>query len=221
MKDLVEILPDHAEKVGNMSVTLQAVRDAESAGYAHYMSKALAASEAQREENRKLAEIRKKRYGIDPTAQQPSTLAIMARPKEDDEKHWNRHLPPGVQFLDKDGNVDVAAREVTPQEVMIEESRRHSSKNTTGQSEKSGSGEQKKEAAVHAFIYSPPAALSEEEKQRAVQWKRYDPITAHPFEEEIKRSIGSRILHWLWKRGVPVDKFTKKELSIEEADKDV
>src|ERR1017187_8436089 len=103
MKDLVEIIHDYDDKVGNLNVKLLAARDAESASYAHYMAKVLEASQAQRDENKKLAEIRFKRHGIDPHAQQPSTKAIMARPKEDDEKHWLRHLPEGVQQKNEDG----------------------------------------------------------------------------------------------------------------------
>ena len=91
-KDLVPILPDYRDELGTMKVSPVDIRDAESANYAHYMAKMLAFSEAQREENKKLAEIRKKRHGIDPHAQQPSTLAIMARPKEKDEEHWNRRI---------------------------------------------------------------------------------------------------------------------------------
>lgn len=40
-----------------------------------------------------------------------------------------------------------------------------------------------------------------------------------PATEEPKRSIGSDILHLLWKHGVPVDLFSKKKLSVEEANK--
>ncbi len=166
MKDLVEIIPDYDEKVGNLNVKVLAARDAESASYAHYMAKMLSASEAQREENKKLAEIRLKRHGIDPHAQQPSTLAIMARDPKDDEKHWLRHLPEGVQIRDKDGNVDIAERPVTREEVSLVEATRRRPKNSQGQSDKDGAGKERKEQAVNAFICSPSAELTDEEKKR-------------------------------------------------------
>ena len=48
MKDLVDIVTDYDEKVGNMNATVLAARDAESASYAHYMAKMLTASDSQR-----------------------------------------------------------------------------------------------------------------------------------------------------------------------------
>jgi len=189
MKDLVEIIPDHAEKVGNMNAKVLAARDAESAGYAHYMAKMLQASEAQREENRKLAEIRKQRRGIDPHAQQPSTLAIMARDHKDDEKHWLRHLPEGVQIRDKDGNIDIGERPVTIEEASHIESIRRRPKNSTGQSEKSSASDEKKEIAADAFMYSPGIEfkdLTAEERQRITQIAPYSELPPSPVQETPK-----------------------------------
>ncbi len=219
MKDLVDILPDYADKVGNMNAKVLAARDAESASYAHYMAKMLQVSEAQREENRKLAEIRKQRHGIDPHAQQPSTLAIMARPKEDDEKHWLRHLPEGAQIRDKDGNVNIGERAVTIEEISHVEATRRRPKNSQGQSELSATTEEKKEASVNAFICSPPARLSPEEIQKVSQIAPYTPPPPIPPKPERPKTLASRFVHWLWKRDVRVDKLTKKELKVEEADK--
>ncbi len=191
-RDLVQIIPDYNEKVGNLHVSEIAARDAESAGYAHYMAKMLEATHSQREENRKLAEIRFKRHGIDPHAQQPSTLAILARDPKDDEKHWLRHLPEGVQIRDKDGNVDVAPRPVTIEEVSHVEATRRRPKNTTGQSEKNGASEETRERAVHAYLCSPGIPLerlSIQEKERITQVTPYEelkPIPAPP--TEIKES---------------------------------
>lgn len=154
MKDLVQIIPDYSEKVGNMNVRALAVRDAESASYAHYMATMLSASEAQREENRKLAEIRFKRHGIDPNAQQPSTQAILARPKEKDLEHFLRPLV-DCQVRKPDGSIDVGERPVTVEEVSHIEAIRRRPKNSVGQSDKSATTEQGREAAVNAFICSP------------------------------------------------------------------
>jgi hypothetical protein len=189
MKDLVDILPDYDTKVGNLNAKVLAARDAESAGYAHYMAKMLEASHAQREENRKLAEIRKIRHGIDPNAQQPSTQAILARPKERDFEHWCRPLV-DCQVRDKDGNVDIGERKVTAQEVIIEEKRRRAPKNEVGQSTKDGSGQELREAAVNAFMCSPPAELTEEDKKRLAKPKPYEePIAlAQDTSKEEKRN---------------------------------
>lgn len=232
MKDIVPILPDYDEKVGTMNVTPQMVRDAESAGYAHYMATMLRASDGQREENRKLAEIRKKRHGIDPTAQQPSTLAIMARPKEKDEEHWLRPLPKEVleqsaklaaavaQGDDAAIRALVAERAVTLEEVSHVEAIRRRPKNSQGQSEKSSVGEEKRETAIQAFVYSTPAELTPDEKQRIIQLTPYTQVPVPPEDEpEPPESLGSKFLHWLWKRGVPVDKIARKQLTVEEADK--
>lgn len=227
MKDLVDIVTDYDEKVGNMNATVLAARDAESASYAHYMAKMLTASDSQREENRKLAEIRKKRHGIDPTAQQPSTQAIMARPKEDDEKHFLRPLPKEVieqnqriaAVLENNPSRQalsefVAERKISEEERSHVEAIRHRPKNSKGQSEKSGSGEERKEAATHAYLCSGPAILTDEEKQRITQIAPYTQIPPLPIEEK-PQTIASRISHWLWKRGVPVQRTTKKELKVD------
>jgi hypothetical protein len=167
MKDLVTILPDYDEKVGNMNAKVLATRDAEQASYAHYMAKMLSVAEAQREENKKLAKIRQERHGIDPNAQAPSMLAILARPKEDDEKHFFRPLPKEVVAAsyslsaavtagdDQAVGHLVAERPITLEEVAHVENIRRRSKNTLGQSEKSGSGEEAKKAAVNAYLCSP------------------------------------------------------------------
>ena len=176
-KDLVPILPDYDEKIGNMSARILAARDAEMAGYAHFMATMLAESDAQREENKRLAEIRKKRHGIDPTIQQPSTLAILARPKDKDLEHFLRPLPDNAQIKDKDGNIDVAERKVTIEEVSRVEAIRRRPKNSTGQSEISGASEESKTAATNAFVCSPGIKfedLNKEEKQRVSQVVPYE-----------------------------------------------
>lgn len=231
MKDLVEIIPDHADKVGNLNVKVLAARDAESAGHSHYMAKMLAASEAQRDENKKLAEIRLKRRGIDPNAQQPSTMAIMARPKEQDLEHFLRPLPKAVveqsaklaAAIEKGDEKAIAAlvaeREVSREEVSHIESVRRRPKNSQGQSEKSGSGEEAREAATSAYLFTPGVKaedLSPEEKQRVA---KAPVIQAPEPEPEQPKSLASRVLHWLWKRGVPVNIATRKKMTVEEADK--
>lgn len=239
--DIVPILPGYADKVGTLKVTLQDIRDAECADYAHYMQKMLEFSEAQKIENRKLAEIRKKRYGIDPHAQQPSTLAIMARPKEEDEAHFFRPLPKEVIEASKVlaqavANGDetkvkelVAQREVTEQEVAIQESIRRAPKNETGQSTKSATGEEQKAKAEEAFLYSPgidAKDLTDDERGQisspyGIRTPKAgsSPDTRATLLSKSPRSIGSQLKHWLWKKGFPIQRLTKDELTVEEADK--
>jgi len=206
-KDLVDIVPDYNEKVGNMNASILAARDAESAGYAHYMAKMLTASEAQRIENKKLAEIRFKRHGIDPNAQQPSTQAILARPKEKDLEHFFRPLV-DCQVRDKDGNIDVGERPVTREEASHIESIRRRPKNSVGQSEKSGSGEERKEAAVNAFICSPGVTLDQlsapdrEKLDRVIEVYETPPMVEQKPPEKVKldftpgSTLWSNILFW-------------------------
>ena len=180
-KDLVQIIPDYSEKFGPMNVRALAVRDAESASYAHYMATMLSASESQREENRKLAEIRFKRHGIRADAQQPSTQAILARPKEKDLEHFLRPLV-DCQIKKPDGSIDVGERPVTIEEVSHVEAIRRRPKNSRGQSEKSSVDAVAREIASNAFLCSPGvmlehlSALDREKMQTVIeQIVPYDP----------------------------------------------
>lgn len=218
MKDLVDILSDHERKVGNMNASLLAARDAESAGYAHYMAKMLAATDAQREENRKLQEIRKQRHGIDPHAQQSSTQAILARPKEQDLEHFLRPLPKSVieqsQRLSAaiakgdDAAVKslVAERAVTIEEVSHVEAIRRRPKNTKGQSEKSSISEEIREAAIHAFICSPGVPLeklSPEDRARVTKPVQYEAapfVSREASKMEGPKKRGKLVWRkWFWK----------------------
>lgn len=152
-KDIVEMLPD----VGNMRQSVLSERNAEHASYAQYMAD-MGRNEAQKEENKKLQEIRKQRHGIDPFAQAPSTQAILARPKEKDEEHFNRPFVE-CQIRDSDGLVNVRERPLEEKERSYAEAIRRRPKNSVGQSEKSSAGEERKEAAVNAFICSPGVSL--------------------------------------------------------------
>lgn len=152
-KDLVEMLPD----VGNMRQSVLPERNAEHASYARYMAE-MGRNEAQREENKKLQEIRKQRHGIDPFAQAPSTQAILARPKEKDEEHFNRPLVE-CHIRDDKGQINVAARVLEEAERNHLEAIRRRPKNSIGQSEKSAFDQEHREAAVNAFICSPGVSL--------------------------------------------------------------
>lgn len=176
MKDIIEILPD----VGHTRQSVLPVRNAEHAGYAQYMAEAF---KDQREETRKLQEIMAKRAGVDLktflTQQSASTQAILARPKEKDLEHWMRPLP-DCQVKDEDGNVDVAERELSIKEIMLEETKRRAPKNSTGQSEKPSAGEERREAAVNAFVHSPGIPLSNLSSEERARIQKPEPYPYPP-----------------------------------------
>lgn len=188
-KDIVEMLPD----VGNMRQSVLPERNAEHASYARYMAD-MGRNEAQREENKKLQEIRKQRHGLDPFAQAPSTQAILARPKEKDEEHFNRPLVE-CQIRDSDGLVDVRERPLEERERGHAEAIRRRPKNSIGQSEKSSAGEERKEAAVNAFICSPGVSLENlnpEERARIQKPKVYEEQPAIGVEAPKSKKWGWR-----------------------------
>lgn len=156
-KDIVEMLPD----VGNMRQSVLPERNAEHASYARYM---VEMANDQREENRKLQEIRAKRAGVDLktylTQQAASTQATLDRPKEKDLSHWLREVPKEAQINkpDENGHIEMPTREISPQEYAAFNATKNN-RNTRGQSEKSSAGEERKEAAVNAFICSPGVSL--------------------------------------------------------------
>jgi len=186
-KDIVTILPDFADKVGNMRQTAVPVRDAEQAGYAHYMAQMLTASESQREENRRLQEIRRKRHGVDPHAQPASTQAILTRPKEKDLEHFLRPLPESEVKRTAEIAAALAAKPLALKEESAAinqltgkrdvpddqkdhiEAIRRRPKNSKGQSDKSAFDQDHSEAAANAFVCSPGVTLeqlSDEDKKR-------------------------------------------------------
>lgn len=186
-KDIVEMLPD----VGNMRQSVLAERNAEHAFYARYMAD-MGRNEAQREENKKLQEIRKQRHGIDPFAQAPSTQAILARPKEKDEEHFNRP-PVECQIRDSDGLVNVRERALEERERSHAEAIRRRPKNSIGQSEKSSAGEERKEAAVNAFICSPGVSLENfnpEERARIQKPQVYEESPVLALETKLVKKAG-------------------------------
>lgn len=62
-----------------------------------------------------------------------------------------------AQVRDSEGNIDHGWRLFSPEEITVEERRRRASKNTRGQFEGSSPSPERKEAAIQAFTFSPPA----------------------------------------------------------------
>lgn len=100
-----------------------------------------------------------------------STLANLELQKDPDYKRdWTAPLPDNVLARPDAIGVDelVGRRTFDPMEIAIVEDIRRKARNTLGQSELSSTSEESRERAVHHFMVSPPAELTEEEKERVV-----------------------------------------------------
>lgn len=128
-----------------------------------------------------------------------------------DPEFWNK-LYETAQVAKTEEEMDALARKLTPEEVIIYQQMRQSAKNELGQSESSASTPERKEKAVDAFLYTPPAKLT---PAQILQVKALQKITMFegPLPEEKKES-------W-WKRFLPkprqqenlrmIDKMTNPE----------
>jgi hypothetical protein len=173
-----------------------------------------------------LREIRKQRYGIDPTAQPASTAALLSMTDDEAAIHRNRPIvsKSQAQIVDRDGNVDVGQRQVDIKDIVLIEGMRRASKNTQGDSISEGASSVTVESnirAIEAFQYEQAAQITAAQAAKAVELGlivKATPIDTPP--EPPKPSLSTKILHWLWKRGVRVDRLTKSEFSVDIADKD-
>jgi hypothetical protein len=107
--------------------------------------------------------------------QASSTKAIIERPEIKDLDNFLRPTPKEAQVRDKDGNVDVAPRQVDAYQVAIQEDVRRKARNTQQIPTKVWVDGKlvsindptvdpiKREAATQAFQFSQPAKLTEEQ----------------------------------------------------------
>jgi hypothetical protein len=154
-----------------------------------------------------------------------STQAIIDRDPSKDEEWQNRPMSTVGQTTSATPLEDLD--KLIPMKVISEEERSHieairkRAKNSQGTVDLSATTPEQKERAQHAFQFSPSlVAPSEKELQRLQELKPYQQtLPPLPIEEvPVKKSLASRFTHWLWKKGVKVDKLTKNELSVEKAD---
>lgn len=130
--------------------------------------------------------------------QAPSTKAILTRSLSDDSKAQARIVSTSVMVKDKDGNPDVAPRVVTSQEVVLQEAVRHNGRNNQqidqniwvdGENvngiQLSATSSQKKEKAVDAFMYTPPANLNEQEMKRLTLYTQLKELETLPKEHKL------------------------------------
>jgi hypothetical protein len=157
------------------------------------------------------------------TEQAESTKRIMSRPKEEDEAWFNRPLPENCSIKPEvwanasreERDALVNARPVTVEEVDVIQDIRKKGRNNVGKTNETSVTSERKEAAVNAFTYTPPAPLTVSELERLV---RMVPITEpEPIDikEPKKKTLDGRLMHKLWKNGlIPgTDRF-----SVEKAD---
>ncbi len=129
-------------------------------------------------------ELKKVPYEKKPatTIQAASTQAILSRPKEKDEEWFNRPIPlnwkakPDAKTQDE----AVGMRQVTPQEIQVEETRRRGSKNTLGDAVSGGArgvAQDSVERAISAYTCSPATELSEADKMKLKALMPYEPVS--------------------------------------------
>jgi hypothetical protein len=110
------------------------------------------------------------------TTQAESTMRTLSRDPRDDFAWQNRPLPenwkakPDAETLE----AMVGEREVDLGLVSMEETRRRRPKNSDGQSEKSATTPERREKAIDAVIYTPPAKVTKEEVEaKAINLQEY------------------------------------------------
>lgn len=209
-------------KVGNATVS-DSYFTAKNAVYAEQMARELAAIPREKKPPT--------------TTQAASTQAILSRDPSQDEHHFNRPLPlnwkarpdllpDGIDFntlSEAEKDSIVAARKVSAEEIRVEEQRRRGSKNTLGDAVSEGAtsvSPESRDRAIDAFYYSPSSELTHHEKEKLKALTPYSPLPPQPVETPKKQSLAGCISHWFWKRGVPVYRFSKKELSLDKANKE-
>ncbi len=133
------------------------------------------------------------------TTQCASTQAILDRPVDQDEAHFNRSIlnwkaVPNAKTDDE----RVGWRERDPSQVIVVEDIRRKGRNTIGQPNLSGSTPETKERAEHAFSYSQPAALTHEQIQQVLSLNKLirHELTARDLPAEPKPSVWKRTKNW-------------------------
>lgn len=124
-------------------------------------------------------------------AMQPaSTKRLLMMTDEEHAEHMKRPVPTWEQALavkgalNEDGTIDmdkaVAARPITAQEVAVVEDIRRKGRNSQGDAVSYGASaftSERREAAVDAFIYTPPAELTPAQKTKLTEMNKITEYT--------------------------------------------
>lgn len=135
--------------------------------------------------------------------QSPSMQATMRRPVDQDDAWIARligPLPEGALHEDP-----YAKRDLSPEEVTIEEKRRRGSKNTLGQSKLSSVTELGKQRGISAIIHTPPAKVTREQVEREAVNLTAIVSTPLPQEEWKEMTWFQAFKHWLKGNKIRVD----------------
>lgn len=125
--------------------------------------------------------------------QSPSTQATLDRDPSLDKFHSKRGYD--LEKIIVDHTIE---REIPPDQFIAYESMRRGIKNSLGCSYKSATTLEKKHRAVEAFVHTPPAPLTEEQKENLTKLEAIKELESLPVEEPKKQSLLDRINTWLY-----------------------
>jgi len=192
-----------------------ASRDPDFIVYAKNMAEAIAKA-GKSEKVQKSRELRayrdtlsaEQKIEFDKSIQAPSMRATMERPKSMDAEWQNRPIPPEVieqckkireAKTDEERAKLVNQGSWDPGQIQIIEAHRKNSKNTLGQSELSATTDQRRLSAIEAFVHSPPAKLTPEERDKLMKMSGYTPPPPPLEDDQVKatESLMTRFINWI------------------------
>ena len=156
-----------------------------------------------------VSELKKiNREKIPPTTKQPeSTARLLALSDEEAEKRRSEIFDPlywmklketaqtGTAESVEQDLAETAAR-VGAHNIIVEENRRRSQKNTLGESQLSSASDERKELARQAFTCTPPAPLNSVEKQKITELEKLQEIK-EPVYEWRPLTTWQAFKHWI------------------------
>lgn len=155
--------------------------------------------------------------------QAPSTRRTLERPKSQDAAWLSRPIPIEARIATKPEDMAKFERKISLDEYRaFNATRGH--RNSLGQSEVSGASLAARERAINAFIFSRPAKLTDQERQRIHQIAPYSPPPPLPPKEPswlqrvYQRFFGKKPAHtgtgterWGWSRGNVFENLNKSD----------
>lgn len=138
--------------------------------------------------------------------QSPATRELMEKHKDPEYKRdWTAPLPDNVLANPNATTKEelVGEREATIEEINHIEAIRRRSKNTLGQSERSGVSSESRARGAHAFCVSPPARLTDEEIQMLTKIEPIENSMPATLPEPEQKKRYPSIMDWItgaWKK---------------------
>lgn len=117
------------------------------------------------------------------TVQSASTQALMERHKNPEKAEEYEKYRNSPEYMDAIKGI-TPERIISPDEFIVIEGLRRTSKNTTGQSEKSATTSERKEKAIDAFTYSEPTELTAQQKEKLTKMNAITELETMPKEEK-------------------------------------